>query len=351
MAKPFNNFEFATDTNYATGPDVGTPTKVAPSAGEIDSGFVRGTAAVAQHMNYLFGEIQEWLFYLAGLAADSEFLGDLEAWISAHAWTFTATNNIFTHAVGINGTLDVGGKLTTSTQAEFGGLVTCDTQLHVLGNADVDGNLNVDGTTSLVGNVTLGGTLTLPSRTVREVVPLTGFQPILNTGHASIATLPPMPQGWVGAGQGGYGFHFYESSAYGGDRGATAASLNSGNLTAAVLEFTIPRGATLTGMRVGYRQNANGGTVNLYMQLDSYEINSVGNSLTSNIANHLRASDPGVDHEWAATLSVATTNGGIQTGTVFVLRAQASAGSDSFEADLIAKVEISYTTTRVNENG
>jgi hypothetical protein len=88
MAKPVVPFEWATDPTYTTGPDVGTPTKVAPSAGEIDSGFVRNSAAVAQHVNWLFGsQVQPWLTYLSGLSTDSEFLGGPFAWTGAHTHT------------------------------------------------------------------------------------------------------------------------------------------------------------------------------------------------------------------------------------------------------------------------
>ncbi len=87
MAKPFNNFEWATNTNYSTGPDAGTPTRVAPSAGEIDNGFVRNTAAVPQHMNWALGEIQEWLEYLAGLESDAEFLSNDFEWTGEHTFS------------------------------------------------------------------------------------------------------------------------------------------------------------------------------------------------------------------------------------------------------------------------
>lgn len=104
MAMPVDNFEWASDANYASGPDVGTPTKVAPSAGEIDSGFVRGTAAVAQHMNWILGtQIKSWLTYLAGLATDSEFLGN----------SFHFTNDIeIDGQLTINGGADIDGDVT-----------------------------------------------------------------------------------------------------------------------------------------------------------------------------------------------------------------------------------------------
>jgi hypothetical protein len=48
---------FATSELYASGPDVGTPTKVDPAS--TANGFVRGTAAAAQHVNYLVHPLAE----------------------------------------------------------------------------------------------------------------------------------------------------------------------------------------------------------------------------------------------------------------------------------------------------
>ncbi len=349
MAKPLNNFEFATDTNYATGPDIGTPTKVAPSAGEIDSGFVRGTAAVAQHMNYLFGEIQDWLFYLAGLAADSEFLGDIKAWIEAEEFTWAA-HQTFVNSVEVQGLFQGNG-------ATFAGTVTVGADLNVGDDLVVTDNLTVGaGGINTSGSVSVTGSVTATdfvrnSRTIRESIPLSRFQPLLNTGHASIATLPPLPQSWVGPGQGGYGFHFYESASnYGGDRGGTAASLTSGNLIAACLEFVIPRGATLTGVRVGYRQADVSGGHDMYMTVSSLQENTVSTYDFTELGTRL-VNDPGTDAAWALTVSVPTDAGFTPgSGHRFILRCQASAGSDSFEADLIHYVEVSYTTTNVNPN-
>jgi hypothetical protein len=48
---------WATSDNYSTGPDVGTPTKVDPSSSA--DGFIRGTAAAAQHVNHNFHPLAE----------------------------------------------------------------------------------------------------------------------------------------------------------------------------------------------------------------------------------------------------------------------------------------------------
>lgn len=94
MAQPSTDFpDFASDTNYATGPDVGTPTKVAPSAGEISSGFIRQTAAVPQYMNYLLSTARQWFNYLKTLQSDAQFLGFNFSWTGTHTHAAVTTHN------------------------------------------------------------------------------------------------------------------------------------------------------------------------------------------------------------------------------------------------------------------
>ncbi len=52
-------FNFATLTNYNTGPDNGTPTKVDPAS--ATNGFVGGTVIAPQHVNYLINLIADQL--------------------------------------------------------------------------------------------------------------------------------------------------------------------------------------------------------------------------------------------------------------------------------------------------
>jgi hypothetical protein len=52
---------WATDENYSSGPDTGTPTKVDPSS--YLNGFIKATAAAPQHMNYLLNRITTWLSF------------------------------------------------------------------------------------------------------------------------------------------------------------------------------------------------------------------------------------------------------------------------------------------------
>lgn len=46
------SFSWATNANYSTGPDVSTPTKIDPAS--TANGFINGTIAAAQHINFLF---------------------------------------------------------------------------------------------------------------------------------------------------------------------------------------------------------------------------------------------------------------------------------------------------------
>ena len=51
--------KFATNTNYSTGPDSGTATKVDPAS--TGNGFVAGTAIAPQHMNFLLNQENSFL--------------------------------------------------------------------------------------------------------------------------------------------------------------------------------------------------------------------------------------------------------------------------------------------------
>lgn len=74
MAKPSRLPIHASDTNFATGPDTGTPTKVEPSAGIKAQGFVPGTGFLAQHVNDLLWVIVQWILWVDSLVASDEFV-------------------------------------------------------------------------------------------------------------------------------------------------------------------------------------------------------------------------------------------------------------------------------------
>jgi hypothetical protein len=62
-AKPDDFADWATDTNFTNGPDVGTATKVVPSAGEIAEGHIRETAPSAQKENWWKYIVGQWTHY------------------------------------------------------------------------------------------------------------------------------------------------------------------------------------------------------------------------------------------------------------------------------------------------
>jgi len=61
MAKPAEVPEWATDTNYSSGVDIGTPTKVDPGSGVKAQGHVPGTRGAAQTMNWWKNLVGSWV--------------------------------------------------------------------------------------------------------------------------------------------------------------------------------------------------------------------------------------------------------------------------------------------------
>jgi len=65
MAAPTDFPDFSTDTNFTNGPQVGTATKVEPTAGELAEGYVPGTATPAQKMNWWMNLVGRWVRHFA----------------------------------------------------------------------------------------------------------------------------------------------------------------------------------------------------------------------------------------------------------------------------------------------
>lgn len=61
MARPTILPSWATNTNYVGGPNVGTPTKVAPSAGRRADGWRNNDVPPAQEENYELGLVGDWI--------------------------------------------------------------------------------------------------------------------------------------------------------------------------------------------------------------------------------------------------------------------------------------------------
>lgn len=67
--------KWSTDTNYSSGVDTGTPTRVDPGAGLAAQGFIPHEGVPAQHVNSLFGETID---YLHALIEDRDTFAELE---------------------------------------------------------------------------------------------------------------------------------------------------------------------------------------------------------------------------------------------------------------------------------
>lgn len=335
MAKPLSNFTWSTQTNYTTGPDIGTPTKVAPSSGERAEGFVPDTAAVPQNMNSVLSEIAGWLLYVAGLASDSEFLSAIQGWVEETGFTF-AEEQTFEGGVNINGAgtgltltggagvAQTGGGGITSTgniTASGSNLVTTGGgDLVVAGDGAIGGTLGVTGLATTAGIQVGSGTIRKTSRDIVKQLPL-NFSPTLHMGVTADI------QSWLGGG-GTYGFHFWGYEA-------------GGSLNHSQLEFTIPVGAVLKDIRAIYTAFSNGMEVELFR----HEATSVGNTTTS--LGSFSTSGAGADND---NISVSTT--AATSDTHFSLELTPSGGPSATAADydIISALQLTYSTTHADEN-
>ena len=104
---------WATDTNYTSGPDNGTVTKLEPISGALAQGFQRGKRAPAKWMNWLLGKNADWLAYLdeqLDSAMSASMLCEQKGTISA-IWASNTTLAWCGHAnafatIGSGNTLD-----------------------------------------------------------------------------------------------------------------------------------------------------------------------------------------------------------------------------------------------------
>jgi hypothetical protein len=94
MTRPVDRPEWATDTNFSTSPaagENGTPTKVLPSVGFYQEGWVPGKTFVGQYLNRWMHNVYQWCEYVRTLATDPDFLGDDYAWTGEHSFTQDVT--------------------------------------------------------------------------------------------------------------------------------------------------------------------------------------------------------------------------------------------------------------------
>jgi hypothetical protein len=116
MSRPASTPSFATHPNYLTGPEVGTPTKVAPDTTLTGDGYRPGDEPGAQQFNYVINLICLWITWLAS-AADSITDPRFE-WKPASVGKLSGTASIdnTTAAVRANAALDGSGFIPISAR-------------------------------------------------------------------------------------------------------------------------------------------------------------------------------------------------------------------------------------------
>jgi hypothetical protein len=97
MAKPTDLPIWATDTNFASGPAAGLPTKVAPSSGALAQGEVPGQPYRGPRHNWWMNLVYRWVQYVDALPTESAFLSAAFTWAGAHVFgagiTLTGVGN------------------------------------------------------------------------------------------------------------------------------------------------------------------------------------------------------------------------------------------------------------------
>lgn len=75
MARPSTLPEWATSTNYDSGPDTGQATRLEPTSGEKANGWWRGLGVPARKLNWLFGLLCDWVGYVGDVTEHSACYG------------------------------------------------------------------------------------------------------------------------------------------------------------------------------------------------------------------------------------------------------------------------------------
>ncbi len=123
-------FSWSTNTNYSTGPDSGTPTKVNPAS--TANGFISGVIAAPQHINFLFDAVGD----VVAQAVDG---------VNGGTYTLGSVLRFEGADVEIAGDLEIvaGGEINVRSTAE----------INVLSGAQIDlaGDLNILSGGDIIG--------------------------------------------------------------------------------------------------------------------------------------------------------------------------------------------------------
>ncbi len=174
MARPTTLPDWATNANFATGPIIGQPTKVAPVSGMVQDGFVPADYLRAENVNFQIGNHADWINYLD---SNSQWFGDASDGNQASGFgtitlakdtnygnlTLSATDLLKSNAyrIFVDGTLTIasGGKISfagADAPSQLGGLGISD---HSLGGSSsgADAVLNNPGGNAGSFSNALGG--------------------------------------------------------------------------------------------------------------------------------------------------------------------------------------------------
>jgi hypothetical protein len=173
---------WATNANYSTGPDLGTPTKVNP--GSSANGFISGVIAAPQHVNYIFDLVGDELAKAVdGVNGGSYTLGSGLTFLGADVTFGSDVDFQASSAVSFGGPLDINANMDLDAAKAFtvhGTLALASgAHLTVAGTADVDllGAMAVHAGGSI--DLTSGGDINVTSADVNIN---SGAQIVLNGG-------------------------------------------------------------------------------------------------------------------------------------------------------------------------
>lgn len=155
MSRPTVSPDWATDANYAAGanPWSGTPTKSAPSAGKVQTGYVPAADDAAEEDNYILNNHANYIKYLdsgavgTNLLVSDDFLGTT----FTQNWTVSGTGTVATVADSANGA-NGAVKLTNGG----GGAVSLIGAPLAIGTADLIMNVRLRVVTAANGNSLIG---------------------------------------------------------------------------------------------------------------------------------------------------------------------------------------------------
>ena len=153
---------WASDTNYSSGPNTGTPTRVDPGAGYFAQGWIPGQTVPGQYANFLFGELTDYLASIRSAINGKAFTVD------GGTHTLTAKLTIAGNDLQINTQLIIpnGGDIEVENGGDINLLSGADINLNsgaaieisagaliaVAGSVHIGASANTDNNTLVVAN-------------------------------------------------------------------------------------------------------------------------------------------------------------------------------------------------------